>query len=65
MKKFAVYGADTIVALKEFDTITEAMQFAKKNLRKHGKTIRSTVYHKNLYKVFKNKFGEIKVIDLR
>lgn len=66
MKKFAVYGADLTTPLKEFDTINEAMIFAKKNLRKWSKKIRSTEYHKDLYRVVKDsKTGKITIIDLR
>ena len=66
MKRIAVYGADLTKAIAEFDTVNEAMVYAKKGLRNNGqaRTIRSTEYHKNLYKVRKYN-GEIKIVDLR
>lgn len=63
---FKVYGADLTKALKEFDTINEAMIYAKKNLRDngHGHRIKSTVYKKWMYNVCKRN-GEIVINDLR
>ena len=63
MKKFVVKSTAND---KEFDTINEAMEFAKKNLRNNGfgKRIRSTVYHKDLYRVAKLN-GKIIITDLR
>ena len=63
---FKVYGADLTKALKEFSTINEAMIYARKNLRNNGHchSIKSTVYKKWLYSVYKRD-NKIKVIDLR
>lgn len=63
---FKVYGADLTKAIAEFDTINEAMIYAKKGLRNtgHGRRIKSTVYKKWLYAVYKSN-NEIKIIDLR
>lgn len=63
---FKVYGADLTKAIAEFDTVNEAMEYAKKGLRNdgHGRSIRDTQFKMWLYKVYKRN-GIVKVIDLR
>ncbi|MBR4152081.1 MAG: hypothetical protein IKT98_03910 [Selenomonadaceae bacterium] len=65
MKKYAVYGVDTVTALKECDTFEDALAFAKKGLRKWGKTIKDTELRKTVYKVHKNNNGEVIEKDYR
>lgn len=64
MKLFKVYGARD--GYKEFDTLNEAMIYAKKYLRNNGFShrIRSTVYHKDLFVVSKVN-NEFIIKDLR
>lgn len=62
---FKVYGADLTKALREFDTVNEAMEYAKKGLRNYGsRRIRDTEFKCWLYSVHKIN-GKIKVVDLR
>lgn len=65
MKRYAVYGVDTITALKDYVTFEEALDFARKGLRKWAKTIKDTETHKTIYKVWKNNNGEIIEKDYR
>lgn len=65
MKRYAVYGVDTITALKEYDHFEEALGFARKGLRKWSKTIKDTETHKTLYKIWKNNNGEVTEKDYR
>ena len=46
MKNFAVYGVDTTQAIAEFDTVNEAIAYARKNLRDNGwgRTVKSRKY---------------------
>lgn len=66
MKRIEVYGADLTKSIAEFDTVNEAMVYAKKGLRNNGqaRTIRITEYHKNLYTVRKIN-GELMILDIR
>jgi hypothetical protein len=66
-KKFKVYGKDLTKAIAEFDTINEAMAYAKKGLRKgSSRMIKSSEYKKWLYRVGKNwQTGKIEILDLR
>ena len=59
MKRYAVYGVDTVTPIKTFDAFNDALEAAKKNLRKWGKTIKDTETHKTVCRVHKNKNGEI------
>lgn len=63
---FKVYGADLTKAIAEFDTINEAMEYAKKGLRNngHGRSIKDTEFKMWLYSVHKYN-GKVKVVDLR
>ena len=63
---FKVYGADLTKAIAEFDTINEAMVYAKKGLRNngHGRSIKDTQFKMWLYKTYKRN-GIVKVVDLR
>ena len=63
---FKVYGADLTKAIAEFDTINEAMVYAKKGLRNngHGRSIKDTQFKKWLYKTYKRN-GIVNVVDLR
>ena len=59
MKKYAVYGVDTITPQKEFDNLEEAKCFARKNLRKWGRYIKDTETKQYVYRVHKNSGGII------
>ncbi|MBE6820504.1 MAG: hypothetical protein E7516_05590 [Ruminococcaceae bacterium] len=61
-----VYGADLTKAIKEFDTVNEAMEYAKKGLRNngHSRRIKDTELKCWLYSVRKFN-GKIIVTDLR
>lgn len=59
MKQFAVYGADLTNALNSFDSLNDAIESAKKGLRKWSKTVKDTKAHKTVYRVHKNNNGEI------
>ena len=63
---FKVYGSDLTKAIAEFDTINEAMVYAKKGLRNngHGRKIKDTQFRKWLYSVHKFN-GKVNVVDLR
>lgn len=63
---FKVYGADLTKAIAEFDTINEAMVYAKKGLRNngHGRSIKDNQFKMWLYKTYKRN-GIVKVVDLR
>lgn len=63
---FKVYGSDLTKAIAEFDTVNEAMEFAKKGLRNngHGRSIKDTEFKMWLYKVYKRN-GIVKIVDLR
>lgn len=60
MKQYAVYGVDTVNALKDFYTLEDAIAFSKKGLRKWAKTVKDTKLHKTIYRVSKDNNGEIK-----
>lgn len=55
MKAFAVYGIDTTKAIAEFDTINEAIEYARKGLRNNGfgRTIKSRKYKEVYYTAHK------------
>ena len=59
MKRYAVYGVDSITALKEYDSLEEAKVFAKKGLRKWSKTVKDRETKKMVYTAWKNNRGEI------
>lgn len=63
---FKVYGADLTKEIAKFDTVNEALEYAKKHLRNngHSRSIRDTELKTWLYSVHKIN-GKIKVIDLR
>lgn len=65
MKRFAVYGVDTVTALKEYDTFEEAHAFAIKGLRKWSKTVKNTETHKVIFKAWKDATGKIVEKDYR
>ena len=62
MKKFRVYGIDSTSPLAEFDTINEAMVYARKHLRNNGRShrITSPVYSNIEWSYWKAN-GQIKV----
>lgn len=65
MKRYAVYGVDTVNSLQQFDDFDDALRFARKGLRKWQKTIKDTASHRTIYRVWKNNNNEIVEKDLR
>ena len=63
---FKVYGADLTKAIAEFDTVNEAVEYAKKGLRNngHGRSVKDTEFKMWLYKAYKRN-GIVKIVDLR
>ncbi len=54
MKAFAVYGRDLTKAIAEFDTINEAIEYARKGLREYTRrTVKSRKYKEVYYSVYK------------
>lgn len=55
MTAFGVYGTDLTKAIAEFDTINEAIEYARKGLRNngHGRTIKSRKYKSVWYTAHK------------
>ena len=66
LEMFKVYSYEGDV-LATFDTVNEAMVYAKKGLRAGGRSrrIKSTVYNKVLYSVRKDGDGKYVILDLR
>ncbi len=62
MKDFAVYGRDTTKAVAMFDTINEAIEYARKVVRNncYGRTIKSLKYREVYYRVWKTN-GKVNV----
>lgn len=59
MKRYCVYGSDTIKALKSFDSLDDAKEFCRKGLRKWSKSVTDSQTGRYLYKAWKNNDGKI------